>query len=189
VRLAYTLKGVLVMAGNVTEVFGIYSTDVQAGLAVVRLMESGFPSDDISVLLQDHRRARTSAQESGAKPNGTKPTTADRTFAFLGDINAVAIPGIGPFIAVGPIMEALAGAGGGLTRALVDMGIAEFEARRYEERIKEGAVLLSVRCDSSVSATRAKNLVKQMGGQDIAPSGEASAERGAAAQGGPRARV
>lgn len=120
-----------------------------------------------------------------------KPTTADNTFGFLGEINALAIPGIGPFIAIGPIMETLAGAGahGGLTGALVGMGIPKSEAARYEQRIKEGAVLLSVRCDNSVSETRARNLLKQMGGQDIASSGEASAERGAATQDGPAARV
>jgi hypothetical protein len=181
--------------GNHTEVFGIYRSDVQAGLAVVRLMESGFDSDDISVLLQDNRTARALAQEGSAKPpNGTAtPTTADRTFAFLGEISKLAIPGIGPFIAIGPIMAALAsvgsgGAGGGLTGTLAAMGVPEFEAKRYEGRIREGAVLLSVSCDSSVSVTRAKNLLKQMGGQDIASS-DASAAHGAAPQDGPGARV
>jgi hypothetical protein len=184
------------MAGNHIAVFGIYGSDVQAGLAVVRLMESGFSSNDISVLLKDHRSSRAFAEEGSTKaPKGTaSPTTADRTFAFLGEINALAVPGIGPFIAVGPIMEALSGFGaagsaGYLTGALVDMGIPEFEAKRYDEKIKEGAVLLSVRCDSSVSMTRAQNLLKQMGGQDIASSGDASAAHGAAPQDGPGARV
>jgi hypothetical protein len=181
------------MAGNHTDVFGIYRSDVQAGLAVVRLMESGFDSDDISVLLQDHRGARALAQEGSSKPpkDTATPTTADRTFAFLGEISKLAIPGIGPFIAIGPIMAALAGvgAGGGLTGTLAAMGIPEFEATRYEGRIKEGAVLLSVRCDSPVSVTRAKNLLRQMGGQDIASSGDASAAHGAAPQDGPGAQV
>jgi hypothetical protein len=178
---------------NHTEVFGIYRSDVQAGLTVVRLMESGFSSHDISVLLQDHRSARAVAHEKNAQsPEGiAKVTTADHTFGFLGEANPIAIPGVGPFIAVGPIMETLGGfgAGGGLPGALVDIGIAGSEATRYEERIKEGAVLLSVRCDSPVSVTRARNLLKQMGGQDIASSGDASAAHGAATQDGPGARV
>ncbi len=184
------------MPSNHTEAFGIYRSDVQAGLAVVRLMESGFSSHDISVLLQDHRSARAIAQDGNSEaPEGSaKVTTADRTFAFLGEVSPVSLPGVGPFIAVGPIREALAGfgargAGGDLAGALVDMGIPEFEARRYIERIREGGVLLSVRCDSSVSVTRAKNLLKQMGGQDIASSGEVDAAHGAAPQDGPGARL
>ena len=182
-RLAYTVKGVLVVAGTHTEVFGIYRSDVQAGLAVVRLMESGFPSGDISVLLHDHRSRKTSERAA-------KSTTADHTFGFLGQTSPLEIPGAGPFIVVGPMMATLAGAGAGgdLASALIDMGIAEFEARRYEGKIKEGAVLLSVRCDSSVSVTRAKNLFKQMGGQDIASSGDAGAGRGAAPPDGPGGR-
>jgi hypothetical protein len=155
-------------------------------------MESGFPSGDISVLLRDHRSSRAAAEERATQASkATSPTTADRTFAFLGEINALAIPGIGPFIAVGPIMGSLAGvgSGGGLTRALGDMGIPEFEAKRYEKRIADGAVLLSVHCDNSVIETRARNLLKQMGGQDIASSGEAGAASGAATQDGPAAQV
>jgi hypothetical protein len=183
------------MAGNYIDVLGIYRTDVQAGLAVVRLMESGFSGGDISVLLEDHRSPRALALEKNAEaPEGTrKVTTADRTFGFLGEVGPVAVAGGGPLIAVGPIMDALAGIGEGgsvsdLTGALIEIGIAEVEAKRYEEKIKAGAVLLSVRCDNSVSVTRATNLLKQMGGQDIAASGEGSA-RGAAAQDGPGARV
>ena len=171
------------MSGTHTEVFGVYRSDVQAGLAVVRLMESGFPSDDISVLLRDHRSTR-------ASEGAPKPTTADRTIGFLGEISPLEIPGVGPFIVVGPILADLASIGAvGLTGALAGMGISEFEAKRYEGRIKEGAVLLSVRCDSSVSVTRAKNLLKQMGGQDIGPGDEASAEDGMATQDEPAARA
>lgn len=184
------------MAGNNTEVFGIYRSDVQAGLAVVRLMESGFSGDDISVLLQDNRSTRAFAHEKNTQaPESTGTAgTGGGAFGFLGGISALAIPGVAPFIVVGPIMAALArvGAGGavvGLTDALAGMGIPEFEAKRYEGRIKEGAVLLSVRCDSSVSVTQAKNLLKQMGGQDIASSGEPGAAHGAGSQDGPAARV
>ena len=96
-------------------------------------------------------------------------------------IGALAIPGVGPFIAAGPIMATLAGIGaggavGGLIGALVGMGIPEYEAKRYEGHIKEGGVLLSVHCDTSDEISRAKDLLKQTGAQDISSSGEASAD-------------
>ncbi|HEY6390129.1 MAG TPA: hypothetical protein VIX89_02555, partial [Bryobacteraceae bacterium] len=93
-------------------------------------------------------------------------------------IGALAIPGLGPFIAAGPIMGALAGLGvggavGGLIGALVGMGIPEYEAKRYEGRVKEGGVLLSVHCNSSEEVSRAKDLLKQTGAEDISSAGEA----------------
>src|SRR6185437_1722996 len=95
---------------------------------------------------------------------------------------ALAIPGVGPFIAAGPIMGALAGIGvggavGGLIGALVGMGIPEYEAKRYEGRIKGGGVLLSVHCDTSDEITRAKELLKQTGAEDISSTGEASSAK------------
>jgi hypothetical protein len=103
------------------------------------------------------------------------------TLGLLAGIGALAIPGVGPFIAAGPIMGALAGLGvggavGGLIGALVGMGIPEYEAKRYEGHIKAGGVLLSVHCDTSDEITRAKDLLKHMGAQDISSSGEASAD-------------
>jgi hypothetical protein len=100
---------------------------------------------------------------------------------WLAGIGSLAIPGIGPFIAAGPIMASLAGLGvggavGGLIGALVGMGIPEYEAKRYEGRIKEGGVLLSVHCDTSDEITRAKNLLKNTGAQDISSTDEASAD-------------
>ncbi len=103
------------------------------------------------------------------------------TLGLLAGIGALAIPGIGPFIAAGPIMGALAGIGsggvvGGIIGALVGMGIPEYEAKRYEGRIKEGGILLSVHCDNSDWVRRAKDLLKQTGADDVSSTGEASAD-------------
>ena len=102
---------------------------------------------------------------------------------WLVGIGALAIPGVGPFIAAGPIMAALAGAGvggavGGLTGALVGMGIPEYEAKRYEGRVKDGGILLSVHSDDSEWTKKAKEILERTGAQDIASTGEASAEKG-----------
>jgi hypothetical protein len=97
-------------------------------------------------------------------------------------IGALAIPGLGPFIAAGPIMAALAGAGvggavGGLTGALIGMGIPEYEAKRYEGRVKDGGLLLSVHSASAGETKRAKAILEQTGAQDISSTGEAAAEK------------
>src|SRR6185369_8473714 len=107
------------------------------------------------------------------------------TLGLLAGIGALAIPGVGPFIAAGPIMGALAGAGaggavGGLIGALVGMGIPEYEAKRYEGQVKDGGILLSVHCRRSEDVTRAKDVLKATGGADIASTGEASSDRKAA---------
>src|SRR5205814_2224080 len=100
---------------------------------------------------------------------------------WLAGIGALAIPGLGPFIAAGPIMAALAGAGvggavGGITGALIGMGIPEYEAKRYEGRVKSGGILLSVHSDDSEWTKRAKDILEQTGAQDISSTGEASAD-------------
>jgi hypothetical protein len=175
------------MTGKNTAVFGIYPNANQAEQTVDRLIASGFASDDISVLLPDNKSSKDFAHEKNTKaPEGTTTgVTAGGaiggTLGLLAGIGALAIPGLGPFIAAGPIMGALAGLGvggavGGLIGALVGMGIPEYEAKRYEGRIKEGGVLLSVHCDTSEEITRAKDLLKQTGAQDISSSGEASAD-------------
>jgi len=101
------------------------------------------------------------------------------TLGVLAGIGALAIPGVGPFIAAGPIMGALAGVGvggvvGGLIGALVGLGIPEYEAKRYEGRLRDGGVLLSVHCDTSEEIKRAKNLLKETGAEDVASAGESS---------------
>ena len=100
---------------------------------------------------------------------------------WLLGIGALAIPGLGPFIAAGPIMAALAGAGvggavGGLTGALIGMGIPEYEAKRYEGRVKDGGILLSVHSDSTAWTKRAKEILKRTGAQDISSTGEAGSD-------------
>jgi hypothetical protein len=100
---------------------------------------------------------------------------------WLLGVGALAIPGLGPFIAAGPIMAALAGAGvggavGGIAGALIGMGIPEYEAKRYEGRVKDGGILLSVHCDSSEWIKRAKQVLEQTGAQDVSSSGEVSSD-------------
>src|SRR5580698_10071240 len=131
------------MAGKNTAVFGIYKSVIQAELAVDQIIAAGFMSNDISVLLQDSQSTKEFAHEKNTKaPEGTTAgaTTGGvvgGTLGLLAGIGALAIPGVGPLIAAGPIMATLAGLGvggavGGLIGALVGMGIPEYEAKRYE---------------------------------------------------------
>jgi hypothetical protein len=173
------------MAGKNTAAFGIYKTRSQAEQAVDRLMAAGFSNNDISVLLPDTTSSKEFAHEKNTKaPEGAATGVATGgvvggTLGLLAGIGALAIPGVGPLIAAGPIMGALAGLGvggavGGLIGALVGMGIPEYEAKRYEGRIKEGGILLSVHCDTSEEVSRAKDILKQTGAEDIAAAGEST---------------
>src|ERR1700675_4225531 len=175
------------MAEKNTAVFGIYKTRSQAEQAGDRLRAAGFTNNDISAFLPDTTSSKEFAHAKNTKaPDGTATGVATGgvvggTLGLLAGIGALAIPGVGPLIAAGPIMGALAGLGvggavGGLIGALVGMGIPEYEAKRYEGHIKEGGVLLSVHCDTSEQITRAKDLLKHTGAQDISSSGEASAD-------------
>jgi hypothetical protein len=168
-----------------TAVFGIYHSAQVAENAVDQLIQAGFPSQDISVLLPDQRGTRDFAHEKDTKaPEGTTTGVAaggviGGTLGVLAGIGALAIPGLGPFIAAGPIMGGLAGLGvggavGGLIGALVGMGIPEYEAKRYEGHIKNGGVLLSVHCDTSEGIARAKEMLKHTGAEDISSAGESS---------------
>ena len=168
-------------------VFGIYQTGKQAERSVDDLLTAGFLSDDISVLLPDHEGTKSFAHEKNTKaPEGTAAgVTAGGaiggTLGLLAGIGILAIPGVGPFLAAGPIMAALAGLGagaavGGLVGALVGMGIPEYEAKRYEGHVREGGILLSVHCESADKVNHAKDLLKHTGAQDIASTGEASAD-------------
>ena len=171
------------MEDKKTAVFGIYSSVAQAEAAVDTLVRDRFRNDAISVLLPDRQGSKDFAHEKNTKaPEGaTTGVAAGGTIGgalgLLAGIGALAIPGVGPFIAAGPIMGALAGLGvggavGGLIGALVGMGLPEYEAKRYEGRVKDGGVLLSVHCDSSEEITRAKDILKRTGAQDIASAGE-----------------
>lgn len=175
------------MTSKKTAVFGIYQDAVQAEYTVDQLLAANFHNDDISVLLPDNESTKDFAHEKNTKaPEGTVTgVTAGGaiggTLGLLAGIGMLAIPGVGPFIAAGPIMGALAGLGvggavGGLIGALVGMGIPEYEAKRFEGRIKAGGVLLSVHCDTSAEIASANDVLKHTGAQDIASAGEAGAD-------------
>ncbi len=171
------------MTDKKTAVFGIFSSAAQAERAVDALVAERFSNSDVSVLLPDNQTTRDFAHEKHTKaPEGTTTGVAaggtiGGTLGLLAGIGALAIPGVGPFIAAGPIMGALAGLGvggavGGLVGALVGMGIPEFEAKRYEGRVKDGGVLLSVHCGTSAEIDRAKDVLKRTGAEDISSAGE-----------------
>jgi len=173
------------MAGSNTAVFGIFKSQTAAERCVDTLLAAGYRNDDISVLIPDQASTREFAAEKNTKaPEGTTTgATAGGaiggTLGLLAGIGALAIPGLGPFIAAGPIMGALAGVGsgavvGGVIGALVGMGIPEYEAKRYEGRVKDGGILLSVHCDNSDWVDRAKNILKESGADDISSAGEKS---------------
>lgn len=172
------------MAGKNTSVFGIYTSYTNVENGVDGLKAAGFSNRDISVLFPESAGSKDFAVAKATKaPEGA--TTGAGTGAVVGGalgwllgIGALAIPGLGPFIAAGPIMAALAGAGvggtvGGLAGALVGMGIPEYEAKRYEGRVKDGGILLSVHSDSSDWTKRAKEILEATGAQDISSTGEA----------------
>ena len=171
------------MAGKNTAAFGIFASHSAAEAAVDHLRAAGFSSDDVSVLMADKQGSKEFAAEKNTKaPEGTTAGvlgggTIGGTLGLLAGLGALAIPGVGPLIAAGPIMGALAGLGiggavGGLVGALVGMGIPEYEAKRYEGRVKDGGILVSVHCESSEEISRAKDVLKAAGGEDIASSGE-----------------
>lgn len=175
------------MATKNISAYGIFSSRQKVEDAVDILKNNGFRNTDISVLMQENVGSKDFAMEKGTKaPEGV--TTGASTGAVVGGvlgwlvgIGSLAIPGIGPFIAAGPIVSALAGVGaggalGGITGALIGMGIPEFEAKRYDGRIKEGGILLSVHCDDSAWSKRAKEILAQTGAEDVASSGEAESD-------------
>ena len=175
------------MAGKNTAVFGIYSTTNALANGLAGLKEKGFRNTDISVLYPDNIGSKDLAHEKSTKaPEGA--STGAGTGAAIGGIlgwlvgiGAVAIPGLGPFIAAGPILAALAGMGaggalGGITGALIGLGIPEYEAKRYEGRIRKGGILLSVHCDDSEWTKKAKLVLEETGADDISSTGEAAAD-------------
>jgi rhodanese-related sulfurtransferase len=173
------------VANKNTAVFGIYKSVAQAERAVATLTSAGFANNDISVLLTDAQSSHDFAHQKKTKaPEGTAAgaTTGGiigGALGLLAGIGTLAIPGVGPLIAAGPLLATLAGVGaggaaGGIIGALAGMGIPEYEAKRYEGRVKNGGVLLSVHCDSSKRVTAAKELLKSTGAEDISATGEVS---------------
>lgn len=175
------------MAVKNIAVFGIYPDQLTAEDAVDTLKDSGFRNTDISVLFPDNQGTKEFAHEKhtkapeGALTGGSSGAVIGGALGWLAGIGALALPGVGPFIAAGPLMAMLGGIGvgsaiGGLTGALIGLGIPEYEAKRYEGRIKHGSILLSVHCDDSDWARRAKNILSQTGAEDVASTGEAKAD-------------
>jgi hypothetical protein len=171
------------MAGKNTAVFGIYPNQSAVERAVDALKTAGFRNTDISVLFPENVGTKDFAHEKGTKaPEGAATGAGSGaviggTLGWLAGIGALAIPGVGPLIAAGPIVAALAGVGvggavGGLTGALVGMGIPEYEAKRYEGRVKKGGILLSVHSDNSEWTGRAKKILEQTDAEDISSTGE-----------------
>src|SRR5450759_1382047 len=174
------------MSGKKVGVFGIYSTRVAVENATDSLMRAGFPASDISVLLPESLGGpKDMGTEKATKaPEGTATGVAaggviGGTLGLLAGVGLLAIPGLGPFIAAGPIMAGLAGLGvggavGGVTGALIGIGIPEFEAKRYEGRLQKGGILLSVHCDTSEEIKQAKEILERTGGEDVSSTGESS---------------
>ena len=165
-------------------VFCLVRTEPQAIRIVDQLKAAGFSHNDISVLFPDKTGTRdfaheqhTKAPEGAAAGAGTGGVLGG-ALGWLVGIGALAIPGLGPFIAAGPILAALSGAAagaalGGLTGALIGLGIPEYEAKRYEGKVKEGNLLISVHTEDSTERAHARRNLEQEGAEDIADTAEA----------------
>jgi len=167
-----------------TSVYGIVRTDLQAEVIVRQLQQAGFTPDDISVLFPDQTSSRdfayeqhTKAPEGAAAGAGTGGVIGGALGWMVG-IGALSIPGLGPFIAAGPIMAALSGAAagaavGGLTGALVGVGIPEFEAKRFAGKVEAGGILISVHTESRDEESEAREAFARAGADDVSGAGEA----------------
>lgn len=175
------------MAGKNTAVFGLYPHHSSAENAVETLKQAGFRNTDISVLFPENVGSKDFGHEKGSKaPEGAAAGAGSGAvlggaLGWLVGIGALAIPGLGPFVAAGPIMAALAGMGvggaaGGITGALIGLGTPEYVAKRYEGRVRDGGILLSVHSDNLDWTRRAKEILERTGAQDISSSAEASAD-------------
>jgi hypothetical protein len=166
-----------------TSVFGIATTRNQAEFIVTNLQSANFSSDDISALFPDTTTTRDFAHEKHTKaPEGLVAGAGTGgvvggALGWIAGIGALAIPGVGPFIAAGPIVAALSGAAigaavGGIAGTLIGMGIPEIEAKRYEDKIREGNILISVHTDSAAQIARAKDIFREAGAHDVCVTGE-----------------
>jgi hypothetical protein len=176
------------MTGYNTSAFGIFSTRNTAEQCISALISAGFHNQDISVLAPDNETTKQLATEKNTKaPEGvtagaTTGGIIGGTLGLLAGIGALAIPGIGPFIAAGPIMGALAGLGagaatGGIVGALVGIGIPEYEAKCYEGYIHGGGILVSVHGDDSDWVSKAKDILHKHGAKDVSSAGEKQAKK------------
>ena len=188
------------MAGKNTAVFGIYRDRTHAEEAADALRWAGFRNSDVSALLPDNVGTKDLAHEKntkapeGAATGGASGGVVGGALGWLAGIGVLAVPGLGPFIAAGPILGALAGAGaggtiGGLVGALVGMGMPEYEAKRYDGRIRDGGILLSVHCDDAEWVKRANDILENSGAENISSSGEAHADSVESHKPAPRVRM
>ena len=188
------------MAGKNTASFGIYPNRaaLEEGLAALR--DANFRPEDVSILYPynegskefGHEKA-TKAPEGASAGAGTGAVIGGALGWLLG-IGAITIPGIGPFLAAGPIVAALAGVGagglvGGMAGSLIGLGIPEYEAKRYEGRIRKGGILISVHCDDSSWTHKAKAILERTGAEDVSSTGEARADFAKSDKPLPRHRV
>lgn len=173
-------------------VFCITTSRAHADRIVDRLKVASFSNNDISVLFPDQSTTRDFAHEKSTKaPEGAVAGAGTGgivggALGWIAGIGALAIPGVGPFIAAGPILAALSGAAvgaavGGITGALVGLGIPELEAKRYEGKVRAGNILISVHTESSEEIARAREIFAKAGAQDICTTGEASTPKDAQA--------
>lgn len=173
-------------------VYGIANTSEQAESIVTRLQAAGFPSSDISVLFPDKAGTRDFAHEKntkapeGATTGGLAGMGVGGALGLLAGIGALAIPGVGPLIAAGPIMGALSGAAvggatGGLIGALVGLGIPELEAKQYEGKVRAGNILISVHTETGDERSRAKQALEEAGATDVSATSEANVPKGSRA--------
>ena len=175
------------MYANGKAVFGIYKTHAEIEIAIESLKAHGFEASDISVLLpdiegsQDFGLSKGSKAPEGAATGGTTGVVLGGALGWLVGIGALAIPGVGPLIAAGPLFAALAGAGlggtlGGVSGALIGFGIPEYEARRYEGYVLDGGMLLSVHVDNPQFGKLVKQILENTGAEDIALTSEVRAD-------------
>ena len=168
-----------------SSVYCLTKSNAQAVRIASRLRTEGFSANDISVLCPDCDSTRDFAVDNSTKaPEGTAigagtGAVVGGTLGWLAGIGILAIPGLGPFIAAGPIMAALSGAAaggtlGGVSGALIGMGVPEYEAQRYEGKLKDGHILLSVHADDSTEAARVRQIFTEEKAEDISTGAEAS---------------
>ena len=177
------------MASKKTAVFGIYPSRQQCEEAADDLINSGFLPTDLSVLLPENlaNASNIAVEKSTKAPEGATAgaasgATLGGAFGLLAGLGALAIPGVGPFLAAGPLIGTLAGIGvggavGGFTGALIGLGIPEYEAKRYEGRLQKGGILFSVYCETAEQAKTATDFLRRTGAEDVAEVGESSAAK------------
>jgi hypothetical protein len=170
-----------------TAVFGIYSSEAHAAEGVDQLRLAGFQNTEVSVLFAENAGNKDLALEKNTKAPEGAATGASTgliiggALGWLAGIGALTIPGIGPFIAAGPIIAMLSGIGaggtvGGVVGGLIGSGMPEYEAKRFAGRIRKGGILMSVHCDTAELAKKAKVILGNTGAQDVAESAEAKAD-------------